>query len=178
MRPNHRSLAAAKCCARTRRVCAAGRRMNVRLALLGVLMSIVAGCGGSGPSAPTPIQTSAPSSPAGNWSGTLKDPVAGEGTMQMSLADQSGVLKGTWSATLESGAKASGASVATLAQGGYSIILYPDPTACATTNEPGLLLLYTLSNVAVTSQRLTAVLMRFSCSGPVFAFGSVDLSKQ
>lgn len=158
-------------------MCLARRAVNVRLASLAVLVSIVAGCGGSGPSVPTPMQPTAVTSPAGNWSGTMKDPVFGDGTLQMSLAEQSGMLVGAWSATYKSGGKASGRSVATLVQGGYGITLYADPTPTCAAGQSALLV-YTFINVVVTSQRLTATLTPLSCSGPVFVFGSVDLSKQ
>ena len=78
------------------------------------------------------------------------------------------------------GDRFSGPAVASLVSAkDYGITLAVDPPpSCATTSGPGgsALLGFTLINVVVTSNRLTAAAGRLSCSGP--SFGTVDLSKQ
>lgn len=154
------------------------RLLNRRLMSMLVLTMSLAGCGGN--STPTSPTTSSPASPAGNWSGSLSDPLSGEGTMRLSLGEQStNALSGTWSATFRNGDSVSGPAAATLVQpNAYGIVLYVDPQPpCTTTgNGASALLGYTLINVVATSRQLTAVLGRTSCSG--FGFGTIELSRQ
>ncbi len=153
--------------------------MNRRLAsVVAAIVSVVACSGTTTPTSPT---TSSVVSPAGNWSGTISDPVSGDGTAKLSLSDQAAnSLTGTWSATFKNGESVSGPAVATLSvPSGYGITLsVQPPPPCDTASGAGAsaLLGYTLINVVVTSSRLTAVSGRVSCSGP--GFGSVNLSKQ
>jgi hypothetical protein len=148
--------------------------MNRRLApIIAVLLS-VGGCGGSA-TAPT---TTSPASPSGSWSGSISDPVSGDGTARLSLSDQApNALIGTWSAMFRNGDRFSGPAVANLVlPNGYAITLTAEPQPpCATGSGPDLLG-FTLINVVVTSSQLTAVSGRLSCSGP--SFGTVNLSKQ
>ena len=169
-------------------LCAASRliairprgHMHRRIALVVALMLSAAACGGDGTlSSPTP--TSSVVSPVGSWSGAISDPISGEGSARLSLSDAaSGSLTGTWSATFRNGESFSGPAVATLFQANsYGITLSVDPQpSCAAVSGPGgsALLGFTLINVVVTSNRLTAVAGRLSCSGP--SFGTVNLSKQ
>jgi hypothetical protein len=154
--------------------------MNRRLAPVVAVMVSVAGC--SGNATPTsPTTTSSVVSPAGNWSGSISDPISGDGTAQLSLSDQApNSLTGTWSATFKNGDSFSGPALAGLFQSnGYGIMLYVQPPPpCATGSGPGgsALLSFTLINVVVTSSQLTAVSGRLSCSGT--NFGTVNLSKQ
>jgi hypothetical protein len=148
--------------------------MNRRLTPIIVVMLSVGGCGGNA-TAPT---TTSPSSPSGNWSGSISDQVSGDGSARLSLSDQApNALVGTWSATFRNGDSFSGPAVANLLiPNGYAITLAVDPQPpCSTGSEPDLLG-FTLINVVVTSRQLTAVSGRLSCSGP--SFGTVNLSKQ
>jgi len=154
--------------------------MNRRLAPVVAVMVSVASCGGN--ATPTsPSTTSSAVSPAGNWSGSISDPISGDGTAQLSLSDQApNSLTGTWSATFKNGDSFSGPAVAGLfVPSGYGIMLYVQPPPpCATGSGPGgsTLLSYTLINVVVTSSQLTAASARLSCSGT--SFGTVNLTKQ
>jgi hypothetical protein len=154
--------------------------LNRRLAPVVAVIVSVAGC--SGNSTPTsPTTTSSVVSPAGSWSGSIRDPVSGDGTAQLSLGAQApNSLTGTWSATFRNGDSYSGPAMASLVMPtGYGVILYVDPPPpCVTVSGPGgsALLSFTLIDLAVTSSQLTAVLGRLSCSG--ISFGTVKLSKQ
>lgn len=148
-----------------------------RLAPVVAVMVSVAGCGGSAtPTSPTP--PSSVVSPAGSWSGSIRDPISGEGTAQLSLSDSApNSLTGTWSATFKNGDSFSGPASASLnASTGYGIMLYVDPQPPCAGPGGSAPLGFTLINVAVTSSRLTAVAGRTSCNG--FSFGTVDLSKR
>jgi len=154
--------------------------MSSRLAVVAAVTISLAGCGGGEPPASS---TTGPSvvSPAGSWSGAINDPISGEGTAQLSLgADERGSLIGTWSVAFRNGDRFSGPAVASLVQTNiYTITLYVDPPPpCAGGSGPGgsALLGFSLINVAVTSNRLTGVAGRLSCSGP--SFGTVNLSRQ
>jgi hypothetical protein len=151
--------------------------MNRRLAPVAAVIVSVAGCGGN--STPTsPTTTSSVASPDGSWSGSITDPISGDGTARLSLSEQApNRLAGTWSATFKNGDSFSGPAFAELSPpGGYGIMLYVErQPACAGNSGSGLLGL-TLIEVAVTSSRLTAVAGRTSCNG--FSFGTVNLSKQ
>lgn len=158
--------------------------MNRRLAVVVAVIISVAGCGGNAtPTSPTsPPPTSSLVSPAGSWSGSISDPISGEGTAQVSLNNQvENSLTGTWSATFRNGDSFSGPAVATPVQpNGYLITLSVRPLPpCDSGSGAGgsTLLAVNLINVAVTSSRLTAVSGRFSCS-PGLRFGTVNLSKQ
>lgn len=150
--------------------------MNLRLAfVLGVMLS-VAGCsGGAVPTSPT--TTSSGGSPAGGWSGAITDAISGDGTMQLALSEQApNSLTGTWSATFKNGDSFSGLAVAGLfAPTGYGIILNVDPQPSCAGPGGAAPLGFTLINVVVTSNRLTAVAGRTSCNG--LSFGTVSLSK-
>ena len=153
--------------------------MHSRFALsLAALFSLTACGGGSTPSSPTP--PAAVGSPAGSWSGSISDPISGDGTANLSLTEQSpNSLTGTWSASFARGDTFSGPAVAfPVAPTRYGIILYAEaPPPCATGSGPATgLLSFTLVDVVVTSSRLTAAAGRLSCSGP--SFGSVNLIKQ
>jgi hypothetical protein len=154
--------------------------MNRRLTPVVALMLSIAGCSGNAP--PTsPTTTSSPVSPAGHWSGSISDPISGDGTMQLSLSDQApNSLTGTWSATFKNGDSFSGLAVAGLyLPNGYGIMLYVQPPPpCANGSGPGgsAPLSFTLINIVVTSRQLTAVTGRLSCSGNTF--GTVNLEKQ
>jgi hypothetical protein len=143
-----------------------------------VIMSL-AGCGGSDTRALPPTTPSA-ASPAANWTGTISDPIFGNGTAGLSLGDDGrGALTGTWSATFANGNRFSGPAAASLVRpNNYGITLYVEPPPpCAGDGSGGSELLgFTLINVAVTSSRLTAIAGRLSCSGP--GFGSINLSRQ
>jgi len=161
--------------------------MNRRLAQVVVVTVSVAACSGNDtPTSPTRTSpaptTSTVVSPAGSWSGSISDPISGDGTVQFSLSDQaSNSLTGTWSATFRNGDSFSGLAVATPVQANdYLISLSVQPLPpCASGSGTGgsTLLAFNLINVVVTSSRLTAVSGRFSCS-PGFRFGTVSLSKQ
>lgn len=152
--------------------------MSVRFAWAVVVLVCATGCGGdSMPVSPTtpPAPTT---SPVGNWSGAISDPVSGEGTVRLSLAEQGGSVRGTWSATFENGDTLSGmAQGVPVSVGGLGITLYVDPMPpCATQPGPGTgVLSYALVNVTVTSNRLTATLGRIACNG--MSFGSLSMSR-
>ena len=155
--------------------------MNRRLAPVVAVMLSVAGCSGSAtPTSPT--TTSSVVSPAGSWSGSIRDAISGDGTMQFALSEQaSNSLTGTWSGTFKNGDSFSGpASAGLFLPNGYGITLYVQqpPPPCATGSGSGgsAALSFTLINVVVTSSRLTAVSGRTSCNGT--SFGAVNLSKQ
>lgn len=166
-----------------------------------VLALTLSGCGGgstpstlSAPLSPTltPTRTPTPTgpSPAGNWAGSINDPVSGPGTLQLSLADsQPGtpvvVWSGPWSATFASGETVSGTAQAqVLSSTRYTISL--------SLFQPGFLqeycvvgggnalIAFSLTSSVVTASRLTAVSARFLCSAPLSptGFGSVSLSRQ
>jgi hypothetical protein len=144
------------------------------------LVAILAGCGGPQPPAGVMSPTPA-SSPAGNWSGTVKDAVSGDGTLQLSLAaSTSATLSGTWSATFRTGDRVEGPAVATRDERtAYGIILHvapPPPCTTASGSGASALLGYTLVNLAVSSTTLSADLARLSCSGVGIA--TITLSKQ
>lgn len=148
--------------------------MNRRVAPLIAVMVSVAGCGGNAPTSPP----SSVVSPAGSWSGSISDPISGDGTAQLSLSDRApGSLAGIWSATFKSGDSFSGPASAGLnAPSGYGIMLYVEPQPSCAGSSASAPLGFTLINVAVTSSRLTAVAGRTSCNG--FSFGTVNLSKR
>ena len=147
--------------------------MNRRLAPVVAAIVSVAGCGGNDtPTSPT--TTSSFVSPAGSWSGSISDPISGDGTAQLSLSDQ---LGGTWSATFNNGDSFSGPAAAFLSPpNGYGIMLYVQRQSECTGSSGSALLGFTLIDVAVTPSRLTAVAGRTSCNG--FSFGTVNLSKR
>src|SRR4051812_42958087 len=61
--------------------------MNRRLVSVFAVVLGIAGC--SGKATPTsPTTTSSVISPAGSWSGSIRDSVSGDGTMQLSLSDE------------------------------------------------------------------------------------------
>jgi hypothetical protein len=150
-------------------------------ALAGLL--ILAACGGSSTPIPpiSPTPPGPPASPSGTWSGTLKDPVAGEGSLELSLApDSRGGFSGTWSVTFGNGDRFAGpAAAALVVSNSYGMTLYvdPQPLCSGTGGVGGDLLGFSLVNTVITATRLTAVAGRLACSGPGLAFGSVDLSK-
>ena len=145
-------------------------------------MVTVAGCSGNTtPTSPTsPPPPSTVLSPAGSWSGTISDPISGDGTAQLSLSGQApDMLIGTWSATFRNGDSVSGPAFASLfrpTEYGITLAVQPQPP-CVTGSGPSLSG-FSLINVVVTSSRLTAVSGRLSCSSPGFVFGSVNLAKQ
>jgi hypothetical protein len=139
-------------------------------------MLSVAGCsGGAVPASPT---TTSQGSPAGRWSGSISDAVSGDGTVQLALSEQSpNSLTGTWSATFKNGDRFSGPAVGGLfSPTGYGIMLYVEPRPPCTGPVGSAPLGFTLIDVVVTSNRLTAVAGRTSCNGP--SFGTVSLSTQ
>jgi hypothetical protein len=156
--------------------------VNRWLAPIVAMTLSVAGCGSGTATSPTPAVVS----PVGSWSGSITDAIAGDGSMQLALSEQSAgalnSLAGTWTATFKNGESFSGPAVGGLyLPNGYGIMLYvgqPLPP-CLTESGPGgsALVGFTLINVVATSSRLTAVAGRLSCSGGP-AFGSVSLSKQ
>jgi hypothetical protein len=167
-----------------------GSEMNRRFALVFAVILGVTGCGGkTTPTAPTAADTTLSSRPAppsaaalvGNWSGSISDPVAGNGTMQLSLSQQAAAgLAATWSMTFQNGVRISGIGVAdAFLPNTYGIILYVDSNpACDASSGSGAsaTLGFTLLNIVVTSSRLTADAARLSCSGP--ALGTIALSRQ
>lgn len=166
-----------------------------------VLALTLSGCGGgsmpSGLSAPlsptltpTPAPTATGPSPAGNWAGSINDPVSGPGNLRLSLADSQSstavvVWSGPWSATFASGETVSGTAQSQL----LSSTMY---TISLSLFQPGFLqeycvaaggsalIQFSLTNVVVTESRLTAASARFLCSAPLSptSFGSVNLSRQ
>jgi hypothetical protein len=98
--------------------------------------------------------------------------------MQLALSEQApNVLAGTWSATFKNGGSFSGLAGAGLfAPTGYGVMLYVDPAPPCAGPGGSAPLGFTLINVVVTSNRLTAVAARTSCNGS--SFGTVSLSKQ
>ena len=151
--------------------------MNRPLASVVAVIVSVAGC--SGNATPTsPTTRSSVVSPSGSWSGSISDPISGEGTAELSLSDRAlNSLTGTWSATFKNGDSFSGPASASLnPPRGYGIMLYVDPQPPCAGPGGSALLGFTLINVAVTSSRLTAVAGRTSCNG--FSFGTVNLSKR
>ena len=157
--------------------------MNRRLAPVVAVIVSVAACGGSAtPTSPT-TTTPVVVSPAGSWSGTISDPISGEGTAQLSLSDQApNLLSGTWSAMFRNGDSFSGLAFASLFRPneyGITLSAQPQPPCVSRSGLGGSTPSgFTLINVVVTASRLTAVSGRLSCSGPGFAFGTVNLSKQ
>ena len=151
--------------------------MSLRLAPALAMMLCVGGCsGGAMPASPT--TTSSSGSPAGSWSGSISDAISGDGAMQLALSEQGpNSLTGTWSATFKNGDRFSGPAVAGLfAPPGYGIMLYVDPQPPCTGPGGSDPLGFTLINVVVTSNRLTAVAGLTSCNGP--SFGTVSLLRQ
>jgi hypothetical protein len=149
-----------------------GSRLRIVVA---VVLSIAACGGGATPSSPTPSSSGV--SPAGSWAGSISDAISGDGTMQLALSEQApNSLNGTWSATFKSGDSFSGSAVAGLfAPTGYGIMLYVDPAPPCAGPGASAALGFSLINVAITSNRLTAVAGRTSCNG--LSFGTVNLSK-
>lgn len=165
--------------------------MGHRIAPVILSMLLLSGCsGGSTPSSPTPTPSADSASPIGTWVGSFIDPVDGEGTAQITFAEQppitgaliptpQGALAGTWSVTFRHGGTSSGPSSGAPVTGiGYGFFLYPESyPPCAVGPGPGTgLLQYALVNAVVTSTRFTAALGRFTCSG--LTFGSVNLTRQ
>lgn len=147
------------------------RHMIRRLVLVVVAILSVAGCD-SAPTAPSAATLE------GTWSGTISDPVAGNGTARVTLSTEAQFqVRGTWSATFSNGATASGlAGGGPVGVGGYMLTLYADPPPSCDTNGSLDLLSYQLINLSVTSSRFTATSLRLSCSGP--GFGSLNLTRQ
>jgi hypothetical protein len=142
------------------------------------VLSVLAGCGGS--SSPTSPAPPSPASPAGTWSGTIRDPVSGDGAVRVSLDENlPGSLSGTWSVTFADGGPLSGPAAAVKVLGdAYGITMYvePPPSCDTASGSDGLALLgFQLIEVVVTPSGLTAVAGRLSCSG--LSFGSIELSK-
>jgi hypothetical protein len=98
--------------------------------------------------------------------------------MQLALSEQvPNRLNGTWSATFENGDSFAGPAIASLvAPASYGIMLYVEPQPPCIGPGGSALLSYTFVNVAVTSNRLTAVAGRTSCNGS--SLGTASLSKQ
>lgn len=152
--------------------------MNLRCAAVVAAILAVAACSDSAkPTSPT--TTSSGLSPAGNWAGSITDAISGDGTLQLTLTERAPTsLTGTWSATFQNGDRFLGPATAGLsAPTGYGIMLYVDPQpSCTGPGGCGPPLGFTLVSVVVTSNRLTAVVGRTSCSG--ISFGAVSLSRQ
>jgi hypothetical protein len=150
-----------------------------RVALMVVVLCSAFGCGGDDtPTAPTPA--SSLRSLAGTWSGSISDPVSGEGTARVSLREESpAALIGSWSATFRNGETYAGIASAYPLESttfGISLLVAPPPP-CATGFGSGQGMLgYLFINLGVTSRQLTATASRTSCSG--IGFGSVALSKE
>lgn len=166
------------------------RRLVTAVAMLVGL----AACGGGSSSTPTsPLSPSTPTTPttpitatlAGSWAGSIRDPVSGDGTMVLTLVASSlmpNSLEGAWSMTFRNGEVVGGVAVAGLfTPGGYGVMLYlhePLPPCLTGTGISGSAAVsYTLLEVVVTSNRLTAVAGRLSCAGSI-GFGTVSLTKQ
>jgi hypothetical protein len=156
--------------------------MKRRLApIFAIAVMVGAGGCGSNPAPASPTTTSSVLSPAGNWSGSISDPISGEGTASLSLGEQApNALTGTWSATFKNGDSFSGPAVAQLLAPGYGIFLYVQPPPpCATgqgAGGPTTVVNFGLINVVITSTQLTAISGRLSCSG--VSFGTINLSRQ
>jgi hypothetical protein len=160
-----------------------------RLALIIAVILSVAGCGGNAtPTSPTALlpvslpNISAAVSPIGNWSGAINDTLAGEGTLQMSISDPVSpeVWSGTWSAAFRNAGSFSGLAVATMSSTTSLITLRVEPQPqCQTASGPGASVHgFILTNLAPTSNRLSAALSRISCNAFGIGSGSVSLSKQ
>jgi hypothetical protein len=147
---------------------------TLRLVPIVAVIVSAAGCGGNAtPTSPT--TTSSVVSLVGSWSGSISDAISGDGTVQLSLSDQApNTLIGTWSATFKSGDSFAGQALAFLAPTGYGVMLYVDPQPHCAGGSAALG--FTLVNVAVTSNRLTAAAGRTSCNGT--SFGTITLAKQ
>ena len=150
------------------------------VSVVAVMLSVGACSDNATPTSPTTSSSAVP--PAGSWSGSIRDPISGEGAARLSFGNPApNGLSGTWSVTFKSGDSFSGLAVAVLdPQSGYGIMLYVQPPPrCATGSGPETTLLgFTLINVVVTSSQLTAVSGRMACLGPGVSFGTVSLSKQ
>jgi hypothetical protein len=98
--------------------------------------------------------------------------------MHLALSEQApNSLTGTWSATFKNGDSFSGpAGGGLFAPTGYGITLDVDPQPPCAGPGGSAPLGFTLINVVVTSNRLTAVAGRISCNGA--SFGTVSLSTQ
>jgi hypothetical protein len=145
--------------------------MTLRLALAMGALLVGAGCSDTATSSTAPssqISNSSRSTPAGSWSGSITDAISGEGTMQLTLTEQStDSFTGAWAVTFKNGARLEGTAVAgVFGPGGYGIILYVQPQPTCTRLNGSDALGFTLVNVLVTSNRLTATSGRTSCDGP------------
>lgn len=127
-----------------------------------------------------PITPTTPAdSPRGNWAGSIRDPISGEGTIRLSLVGVSEVLPlvGEWSATFPTGEFLAGRALAGTDGGKYETLLFADPAPrCDAGTATSALVSYTLTEMAINSGQMTGVLRRLNCSGVVS--GTLNLSKQ
>lgn len=170
--------------------------MNRRLVPIVAVLVSLAGCGGgvtrtlptgptlpqlrpttTTPAIPTPTPTTSSASPAGNWSGSITDPVSGVGTVQLSLTEvPPDSLLGFWAVDFRNPDSATGTAVGSLVSGEYAVAMNVQPPPCAPGSGGSALLGFSLVNIVVTSNQLTADFVRISCSG--VSLGSVSLSKR
>lgn len=143
----------------------------------------LAGCSGdTGPVAPSPA--SAVASGAGTWAGSVSDPVSGDGSVRLSLSEQTGktgtaaqgVLVGTWVFAFRSGETCAGVAEGQLPNGNsFGLLLYVEPSPSCLTPSSALPE-FQLTNAVVTPNRLTASLYR--TTGTAVRVGSVNLVRQ
>lgn len=154
----------------------------LRAALAALLLT--AGCSNEAtPVSPSPSPAPSSGTGAGAWTGSVNDPVAGEGTGRLVLVEQpvgqngvtlAGTLSGTWAFTFRNGETVAGPAEGRLGpESGFGLILTPNPRleCSARSGSPGLAL-YQLTNSLVTSSRMTAVLTRMSCGAMTFGTAS------
>jgi hypothetical protein len=157
--------------------------MHRRFAPLIAVLVSVAGCG-STPASPSALgvfdrglapvlSTSTAASLMGHWSGSIIDPISGEGALSLSFTElTANQAIGTWSATFRNGERFSGrASSAPVVSGNGVVMISDTPLNCA-----GPTLSFSLINMAVSATELTAGTWRTTCTG--VNIGSVRLSKQ
>lgn len=164
------------------------RTVTRGLSLLVGAVLILSGCAGEvTPASPSPDTGRSTGSGAGVWSGSVSDPVEGEGAVRLSLSEQPagpngvatpGALVGTWAFTFRNGASVAGRAEGHLGgTNNFGLILWPEPLQdCQGRPGSSGLAYYSLVKASVTSSRITAALNRATCAG--LSVGSVNLARQ
>lgn len=131
-----------------------------RLAVAVLLALVAAACGGDSPTSPSSTSV------AGTWQGTFtSNNFSGNGTAQVTLAQNGGSVSGTWSTNDPTGA-ASGTVSGSRNGSSVSITLQPsNPTFCQMS-----------VTASVSGTQMTGTWATVQCTG--FASGSISMTKQ
>ena len=132
----------------------------MRRMILGGVLCVLAGCGGSSPAAPSPATV------AGTWRGTITNSLgSGPTPATLTLSQSGSALSGTWNLV-----GPDGASTGSLSGNAIGALAAMTLTPSVATQCP-----YTM-NTTIAGNRMTGIYASFTCS--VVSSGSIDLTRQ